>query len=82
MDCYEGFEEVLGLMGKNRNEKYTGSYEQVARLIFSAVTEKLDGMIAFYKLTVMNYLLGNGDGHLKNFGLLYDKEIKKVRLIK
>ncbi|MBW6488242.1 MAG: HipA domain-containing protein [Sulfurimonas sp.] len=24
----------------------------------------------------MNYLLKNGDAHLKNFGILYDKELK------
>ncbi len=79
INSYEGFEEVLGLMGKNRNGKYTGSYEQVARLVYSAVTDKLAAMQSFYRLIVMNYLLGNGDGHLKNFGLIYDRDIRNVR---
>ena len=31
-DIYLGFEEILVLMGKNRDKKYSGSYEQVAKL--------------------------------------------------
>nr|MCH9741222.1 HipA domain-containing protein [Campylobacterota bacterium] len=32
----------------------------------------------FYKTVVMNYLLKNGDAHLKNFGVLYDNEFKNI----
>ena len=39
-----GFEEVLGLMGKNREQKYAGSYEQVAKIFFQAATDKLFSM--------------------------------------
>ena len=75
-----GFEEVLGLMGRNREQKYTGSYEQVAKLIFQAATDKLYSMEQFFKLIVMNYLLKNGDAHLKNFGILYDEKIAKINI--
>lgn len=77
---YLGFEEVLGLMGRNREQKYTGSYEQVAKLIFQAITDKLSSMEQFFKLIVMNYLLKNGDAHLKNFGILYDERISNINL--
>ena len=35
-------------------------------------------MIAFYKTVVLNYLLKNGDAHLKNFGLLFDDDFKNI----
>ena len=75
-----GFEEMLGLMGKNREQKYTGSYEQVAKIFFQAATDKLFSMEQFFKLTCLNYLLKNGDAHLKNFGILYDEEISTINI--
>lgn len=72
-DTYLGFEEVIALMGKNSSKKYNGSYEQVAKLIKSLSTNKIKDLKQLYKLITMNYLLKNGDGHLKNFGVLYDK---------
>ena len=75
----EGFEEVLSLMGKTRRFKYSGSYEQVAKTIYRYVSDPGE-MEDFFKLIVMNYLLKNGDAHLKNFGLLFSDDFSKVRL--
>jgi serine/threonine-protein kinase HipA len=69
---YLGFEEILSLHGKNRDQKYSGSYEQVAKTIYSVSTDKEYSMEQFYKTVIMNYLLKNGDAHLKNFAILYD----------
>lgn len=77
-DTFLGFEEVLVLMGKNRDEKYSGSYEAIAKLIYTVTTDKIYSMQSLYKTIVMNYLLKNGDAHLKNFGVLYDKDFKKI----
>lgn len=73
-----GFEEVLTLLGKNKEQKYSGSYEAVAKVIYSVSTNKLESMEAFYKVMIMNYLLKNGDAHLKNFGILYSNDFKKI----
>ncbi|RLA08700.1 MAG: type II toxin-antitoxin system HipA family toxin [Gammaproteobacteria bacterium] len=75
-----GFEEVLGLMGKNSSQKYTGSYEQVAKLIYKITTDKIADMTNFYKIMVMNYLLKNGDAHLKNFGIIYNDDFSVIKL--
>lgn len=75
---FYGFEEILSLMDKNKESKYDGSYEQIAKTIYSYTTYKKESMVAFYKTVVMNYLLKNGDAHLKNFGLLYDDDFKNI----
>jgi len=76
---YLGFEEVLGLLGKNKEQKYDGSYEQVAKVIYRIVADKRKDMQSFYKTVVMSYLLKNGDAHLKNFGVLYDGDMNNIR---
>jgi len=75
-----GFEEILSLQDKNRTAKYNGSYEQVAKTIARFSTEKKASLSAYYKMVVMNYLLKNGDAHLKNFGLLFADDFHSIRL--
>lgn len=77
---YFGFEEVLTLIGKNNTEKYSGSYEKVAKVIYSVSTNRIEDMKYLYKTVVMNFLLGNGDAHLKNFGVIYNKDLSDIRL--
>ncbi len=73
-----GFEEVLSLMDKNKENKYQGSYEQVAKIILKFCTDKKKSMSQFYKTVVMSYMLKNGDAHLKNFGLLFSKDFSMI----
>lgn len=49
-----GFEEVLGLLGKNKEQKYDGSYEQIAKTLYRIVANKRKGMQAFHKTVVMS----------------------------
>ena len=77
-NTFLGFEEVLVLMGKNRDEKYSGSYEAVAKLIYTVTTDKLQAMRDLFKTIVMSYLLKNGDAHLKNFGVIYSNDFKTI----
>ena len=77
-DEFLGFEEVLVLLGKNRNKKYSGSYEQVAKIMYAVTTDKIYSMKQFYQTMVMNYLLKNGDAHLKNFGIIYDNAFQNI----
>ncbi len=79
-DTFLGFEEVLVLLGKNRDEKYSGSYESIVKTVYTVCTDKNEAMVTLYKSIVMSYLLKNGDAHLKNFGVLYDEEFKNIRL--
>lgn len=76
-----GFEDMCVLQAKSRDDKYSGSYEQIAKTIktFASPQFKTDSLQQFFKMVVMNNRLQNGDGHLKNYGLLYS-DIGSVRL--
>lgn len=76
-----GFEDLCVLQAKSRDDKYTGSYEQVAKTIktFTSPAYKMRSLQHFFKMTVLNNRLQNGDAHLKNFGVIYE-DINSVRL--
>ena len=76
-----GFEDMCVLQAKQREDKYSGSYEQVAKTIQTFVSgkNKKTSLINFYKMIVINNLLKNGDAHLKNFGLIYS-DINNISL--
>ena len=75
-----GFEEIISLMDKHKEKKYSGSYEQVAKEIYKFVSNPSQDMRVFFKMIVMNYLLKNGDAHLKNFALLYNDDFSNIYL--
>ncbi|EDP75095.1 type II toxin-antitoxin system HipA family toxin [Hydrogenivirga sp. 128-5-R1-1] len=77
---YPGFEEMGSLLGKTRETKYEGSYEQIAKVVERFSTCPEEDMKTYYKLTVMNFLLRNGDAHVKNFGLIYTDDFSEIRL--
>ena len=52
-----------------KNYKYDYSYEQIGELIKTYLpTYKLE-LVKYFKLVLFNYLVGNGDAHLKNFSV-------------
>ncbi len=70
-DIFFGFEEFCVLFGYNKEKKYSGSYEQIAKAIAKISTQSSQDLKEFFKMIIMSYLLKNGDAHLKNFGILY-----------
>lgn len=67
----EDFASLAGKTSENsgKNFKYSGSYEDCARLIKKFVPAYPVEMEKFFSLVVFNYLFSNGDAHLKNFSL-------------
>jgi len=74
------FEEIGSLLGKTRLHKYTGSYEQIAKKIKEYSKYAQDDLKSYFKMIVVNNLIRNGDAHLKNFGLLFNRDFSLVRL--
>ena len=75
-NSFLGFEEFCALFGLNKENKYSGSYEKIAKAVNQISTNKAVDLESFYKMTVMNFLLKNGDAHLKNFGILYNADME------
>jgi serine/threonine-protein kinase HipA len=76
-----GFEDMCVLQARQRDDKYLGSYEQIAKSIkiFASPAHKIESLQQLFKMIVLNMHLQNGDAHLKNFGLIY-QDIGTVRL--
>ena len=69
-----GFEDMGVLTGRGNRDKYQGSYENVARAIrlYCESANPLAQLQQFFDYVALMVMVRNGDGHLKNFGLLYD----------
>ncbi len=69
---FEDFQSIL-----NTRDKYAGSAEAIASAIKKY--SKFPGLDLreFLKILIMNFIIGNGDAHLKNYGLLYDENGNK-----
>jgi len=50
--------------------KYDGTYEEIGGLIRKYVAAAPPGLEKFFQLIVFNYVISNGDAHLKNFSLI------------
>lgn len=76
-----GFEEVAVLMGETSTTKYQRDYGTMIESLASFVDFRTEETMRsdMTKALVLNWLLGNGDAHLKNFGVLYRDDID-VRL--
>ena len=66
----EDFSQILGV-----DDKYKGSVEQIGRKLKEISTvPKYDAQL-FFERVVFNFIIGNGDAHLKNYSIAYrDKE--------
>lgn len=76
---YLGIEDFCVLQGLGTRDKYTGSYEQLGKIIQSFVPPEnhKDALRAFFKMIVLAVGLRNGDAHRKNFCLLYPSPVER-----
>lgn len=61
----EDFVQILG-----EDDKYSGSLEQVGKKIWEVSSVPGLDVQLFFERVLLNFLLGNGDAHLKNFSML------------
>lgn len=68
-----GFEDMAVLCALDAERKYSGSYERIARIIENncAPDRVAPSLQQLFDMVAISCVLGNGDAHLKNFGLLY-----------
>ena len=77
-----GFEDICSLQALGTAQKYNSTCERVARTIKDFVSgEFLQGAREqFFASLVLSCMIRNGDAHLKNFGVLYERPGQPVRL--
>jgi serine/threonine-protein kinase HipA len=76
-----GFEDFCVLQGKGTREKYDASLESCTNTIRKFVSPEYlsQALQDFFKLTLVNILIRNGDAHLKNSGIVY-QSLEQYRL--
>ncbi len=63
-------EDMCQLTEKLTEDKYHGSYEQIAKTILKYSTNPGLDVVNFYEQVLFSFLTGNADMHLKNFSLI------------
>lgn len=72
----EDFAQLLSRSKQTHGDtfKYDGNYEEIGSLIKRYVAASIPTLEKFFKLVVFNYVISNGDAHLKNFSLIRDEK--------
>lgn len=78
-----GFEDIASIMGLRvrdtlSDRKYHGSYERIAEALKMLRLPEAD-LQRFFEQVAFTVMASNGDGHLKNYGVLY-KNLNDLRL--
>lgn len=69
-----GFEDMCVLQGTGTDGKYDSTCERVVKSINSYISPQHRGEAKeiFFQSILLSVALRNGDGHLKNYGVIYD----------
>lgn len=70
-----GFEDMLVLAGRDADQKYAGSYSQALKLLglYCSPEHWAAARTQLFDMVALSCILGNGDAHMKNFGVLYEQ---------
>lgn len=63
-------EDMCQLTERLTEDKYHGSYEQIAKAIIKYSTNPMLDVVNFFEQVVFSFLTGNADMHLKNFSII------------
>lgn len=74
-----GFEDMAVLMGLSTEQKYSKSYSAIAKAIrmYCARDQIRESLAQLFATVALSCIVGNGDAHLKNFGLLYSEPVQR-----
>lgn len=74
-----GFEDMAALMGLAAEQKYSKSYSAIAKAIrlFCPPEHMQSSLAQLFAIVALSCIVGNGDAHLKNFGLLYSDPTRR-----
>ena len=77
----EDFAQALGISSASKYESAQDGYlVKIFDLLRKFSANPLEDRVELWRRIVFNYLVGNTDGHIKNFSLLYSSDLQSVRL--
>lgn len=78
----EDFAQALGISDSEKYEKNPSQHylQRAFELLVENSRDPLSDELKLWDRIVFNVLIGNTDGHLKNFSLLYSDDLQTVRL--
>ena len=77
----EDFAQALGISSENKYELNEEHYlKRMMDLLRNYSIDPITDMLKLWDAVLFGYILGNTDGHLKNYSLIYSSDMKTVRL--
>lgn len=77
----EDFGQALKVRPEYKYETGNGSYlKKMFDLVRGNSANPIEDTLKLWDMVVFNYLIGNTDAHVKNFGIIYNEDLTKIRL--
>nr|MBQ4457730.1 type II toxin-antitoxin system HipA family toxin [Clostridia bacterium] len=77
----EDFAQAMGIPASAKYESDSGSYfRDMFTLIRTHCADPVADQLKLWDMIVFHFLIGNTDAHIKNFSLLYGKNLKQIHL--
>ena len=77
----EDFAQALGISSTDKYEPKDSNYlQKMVALLKNYSSSPIVDQLKLWDICIYNYLIGNADDHIKNLSLLYDEELKQIRL--
>lgn len=77
----EDFAQVLGIRSSFKYEKNGEHYlKKMFEIILAYCENPIEDSLKLWRICVFNYFIGNTDNHIKNYSLVYSKDMKKLCL--
>ena len=77
----EDFSQAMGISSADKYEKNrTGYMRRMFETLGQVSANPIQDQQKLWDMIVFSYLLGNTDAHIKNFSLLYGKDLRSIRL--
>ena len=77
----EDFAQCMGIPSSEKYETYGKHYmKSMFDILRMYSSNPIDDQLKLWNIIVFNYFIGNTDGHIKNFSLLYSRDMSSVRL--
>lgn len=76
----EDFAQALGIPASRKYENGERHLAKMFALLRTHSSQPIEDQLKLWDRIIFNCLIGNTDGHLKNYSLLYSEDLKTVRL--